>query len=131
MIYSQPRLATLIRRVRGGYLKIQGTWMPYEASHRSLTQKNHFINLLIQVALRLSRRSVFLSSSFPFHLMYTSQSCVVDSRGLDTIIRVSHPNLPKYSFPTDSYSRRPTFPSTCLSPDQPGYGQVVANGSTR
>ena len=30
MIESQPNLAPLIRRVRGGYLKIQGTWMPYE-----------------------------------------------------------------------------------------------------
>jgi hypothetical protein len=38
MIDSQPDLAPMIRRVRGGYLKIQGTWMPYE------------------VALRLSRR---------------------------------------------------------------------------
>ncbi|KAG2750924.1 DNA-binding domain of Mlu1-box binding protein MBP1, partial [Suillus brevipes Sb2] len=38
MIDSQPDLAPVIRRVRGGYLKIQGTWMPYE------------------VALRLSRR---------------------------------------------------------------------------
>jgi len=38
MIDSQPDLASMIRRVRGGYLKIQGTWMPYE------------------VALRLSRR---------------------------------------------------------------------------
>lgn len=27
--------------------------------------------------------------------------------------------------------RSPTFPSTCLSPDQPGYGQVVANSQTR
>lgn len=26
---------------------------------------------------------------------------------------------------------RPTFPSTCLSPDQPGYGQVVASGPSR
>ena len=33
MIDSQPDLAPLIRRVRGGYLKIQGTWMPYEVSH--------------------------------------------------------------------------------------------------
>lgn len=30
MLDSQPDLAPLIRRVRGGYLKIQGTWMPYE-----------------------------------------------------------------------------------------------------
>lgn len=33
MIDSQPDLAPLIRRVRGGYLKIQGTWMPYEVGH--------------------------------------------------------------------------------------------------
>jgi hypothetical protein len=26
---------------------------------------------------------------------------------------------------------RPTFPSTCLSPDQPGYGQVAPNGTGR
>jgi len=32
MIDSQPELASVIRRVRGGYLKIQGTWMPYEVS---------------------------------------------------------------------------------------------------
>lgn len=32
MIDSQPELAPVIRRVRGGYLKIQGTWMPYEVS---------------------------------------------------------------------------------------------------
>lgn len=32
MIDSQPDLAPVIRRVRGGYLKIQGTWMPYEVS---------------------------------------------------------------------------------------------------
>lgn len=30
MIESQPELETQLRRVRGGYLKIQGTWMPYE-----------------------------------------------------------------------------------------------------
>lgn len=43
MIDSQPDLAPVIRRVRGGYLKIQGTWMPYEVrisvsyiQHRSL-----------------------------------------------------------------------------------------------
>jgi hypothetical protein len=32
MLDSQPDLAPLIRRVRGGYLKIQGTWMPYEVN---------------------------------------------------------------------------------------------------
>ncbi|KZT40470.1 DNA-binding domain of Mlu1-box binding protein MBP1 [Sistotremastrum suecicum HHB10207 ss-3] len=32
MIESQPDLAPQLRRVRGGYLKIQGTWMPYEVA---------------------------------------------------------------------------------------------------
>ncbi|KAJ7576463.1 transcription regulator HTH, apses-type DNA-binding domain-containing protein [Mycena floridula] len=77
MIDSQPDLAPVIRRVRGGYLKIQGTWMPYE------------------VALRLSRRV-----AWPIR---------------DDLI-------PLFG---------PTFPSTCLSPDQPGYGQVVASGPGR
>ncbi|KAF8992368.1 hypothetical protein BDQ17DRAFT_1369616 [Cyathus striatus] len=77
MIDSQPDLAPLIRRVRGGYLKIQGTWMPYE------------------VALRLSRR-----------VAWTIRDDLIPLFG-------------------------PTFPSTCLSPDQPGYGQVVASGNGR
>ncbi|KAK7442504.1 hypothetical protein VKT23_016102 [Stygiomarasmius scandens] len=77
MIDSQPDLASMIRRVRGGYLKIQGTWMPYE------------------VALRLSRRV-----AWPIR---------------DDLV-------PLFG---------PTFPSTCLSPDQPGYGQVVASAPGR
>ncbi|KAG9316115.1 hypothetical protein JVU11DRAFT_3790 [Chiua virens] len=77
MIDSQPDLAPVIRRVRGGYLKIQGTWMPYE------------------VALRLSRRV-----AWPIR---------------DDLV-------PLFG---------PTFPSTCLSPDQPGYGQVVSTASGR
>ncbi|KAF8885480.1 transcription regulator HTH, apses-type DNA-binding domain-containing protein [Infundibulicybe gibba] len=77
MIDSQPELAPLIRRVRGGYLKIQGTWMPYE------------------VALRLSRRVAW---------------------------QIREDLIPLFG---------PTFPSTCLSPDQPGYGQVVASGPGR
>lgn len=32
MIESQPELESQLRRVRGGYLKIQGTWMPYEVT---------------------------------------------------------------------------------------------------
>jgi len=74
MIDSQPDLAPLIRRVRGGYLKIQGTWMPYE------------------VALKLSRR-----------VAWTIRDDLIPLFG-------------------------PTFPSTCLAPDQPGYGQVVPTG---
>ncbi|KAH7884887.1 transcription regulator HTH, apses-type DNA-binding domain-containing protein [Phlebopus sp. FC_14] len=77
MIDSQPDLAPVIRRVRGGYLKIQGTWMPYE------------------VALRLSRRV-----AWPIR---------------DDLV-------PLFG---------PTFPSTCLSPDQAGYGQVVSTAAGR
>lgn len=33
MLESQPELAPQLRRVRGGYLKIQGTWMPYEVCY--------------------------------------------------------------------------------------------------
>lgn len=32
MLDSMPELSPHIRRVRGGYLKIQGTWMKYEVS---------------------------------------------------------------------------------------------------
>ncbi|KAL5526692.1 hypothetical protein ACEPAF_8417 [Sanghuangporus sanghuang] len=73
MLESQPDLAPQLRRVRGGYLKIQGTWMPYE------------------VALRLARR-----------VAWTIREDLIPLFG-------------------------PTFPSTCLSPDQPGYGQILGN----
>ena len=62
MIDSQPDLAPLIRRVRGGYLKIQGTWMPYEVSHYYHYYCRHWKRIvtdalfLIKVALKLSRR---------------------------------------------------------------------------
>ncbi|TFK96689.1 hypothetical protein BDV98DRAFT_614303 [Pterulicium gracile] len=77
MIDSQPELASVIRRVRGGYLKIQGTWMPYEH------------------AIRLARRVAW---------------------------DIRHDLIPLFG---------PTFPDTCLSPDQPGYGQVVVGGGNR
>ncbi|KAF7311832.1 HTH APSES-type domain-containing protein [Mycena indigotica] len=77
MVDSQPELARVIRRVRGGYLKIQGTWMPFE------------------VALRLARRVAW---------------------------NIREDLVPLFG---------PTFPSTCLSPDQPGYGQVVASSGAR
>lgn len=44
MVDSKPELAGVIRRVRGGYLKIQGTWMPWN------------------VARELARRFAFLTS---------------------------------------------------------------------
>jgi hypothetical protein len=55
MVESQPDLANKIRRVRGGYLKIQGTWMPYEVDD-NLPFHRWDINYVCQVALRLSRR---------------------------------------------------------------------------
>lgn len=36
MIESQPELAGQIRKVRGGYLKIQGTWISYEVRAHSV-----------------------------------------------------------------------------------------------
>ena len=57
MIDSQPDLAQVIRRVRGGYLKIQGTWMPYEVGNDlSILLRTLFNQILVKVALRLSRR---------------------------------------------------------------------------
>jgi len=58
MIDSQPDLAPVIRRVRGGYLKIQGTWMPYEVCPSSRLHIETSADIFYQVALRLSRRSV-------------------------------------------------------------------------
>jgi hypothetical protein len=36
MLDNMPELSPHIRRVRGGYLKIQGTWMKYEVSIRCI-----------------------------------------------------------------------------------------------
>ncbi|KAH8829947.1 transcription regulator HTH, apses-type DNA-binding domain-containing protein [Flagelloscypha sp. PMI_526] len=77
MVDSHPNLSSVIRRVRGGYLKIQGTWMPYEN------------------ALDLARRV-----GWP----------------------IREDLVPLFG---------PTFPSTCLSPEQPGYGQVITPKTRR
>lgn len=55
MVESEPELAARIRRVRGGYLKIQGTWMPYEVGSCHFFDQR-LVTHLEQVALRLSRR---------------------------------------------------------------------------
>ncbi|KAM5544843.1 hypothetical protein V8D89_001741 [Ganoderma adspersum] len=75
IIDSQPDLAAQLRRVRGGYLKIQGTWMPYE------------------IALRLSRRVAW---------------------------PIRYDLVPLFG---------PTFPSSCLPPDDPGFGQIAKPGT--
>jgi len=66
MIDSQPDLAPLIKRVRGGYLKIQGTWMPYEVRWIfSLPQGHYRSSLTSGRAPTLSpvRESSFLIST--------------------------------------------------------------------
>lgn len=77
MVDSHPELASVIRRVRGGYLKIQGTWMPYE------------------VALRLARRVAW---------------------------PIREDLIPLFG---------PSFPDSCLSPDQPGYGKLLPTSGNR
>ncbi|CAE6438590.1 unnamed protein product [Rhizoctonia solani] len=72
ILESQPDLASKLRRVRGGYLKMQGTWMARD------------------VALELARRVAW---------------------------NIRYDLVPLFG---------PSFPDSCLSPDQPGYGKVVA-----
>lgn len=38
LIESQPSIAGSIRKIRGGYLKIQGTWLPFEIA-RTLARR--------------------------------------------------------------------------------------------
>jgi len=76
MIDSQPDLAPLIRRVRGGYLKIQGTWMPYEVSLFFIALLSCIgLNSLFSFPLATGRSQIvkkvnnFLVASFPLHLL--------------------------------------------------------------
>ena len=72
IIDSQPDLAPQLRRVRGGYLKIQGTWMPYE------------------IALRLARRSVvFAFHLVGYHLPANPQRCLAYTSRPRTFVWVS------------------------------------------
>ncbi|KAG8690611.1 hypothetical protein FRC11_010400 [Ceratobasidium sp. 423] len=96
MLESQPDLAPQLRRVRGGYLKIQGTWMPFE------------------VALKLARRVAWPIREDLVPLFGSVDIFIVAPSIVDFLI-----------------TSRPNFPSTCLSPDQPGYGQVVATSGKR
>ncbi|KAM0749180.1 hypothetical protein T439DRAFT_381575 [Meredithblackwellia eburnea MCA 4105] len=64
-------IAGMVRKVRGGYLKIQGTWLPYEVAHT------------------LAKR-----------VAYAIREDLVPLFG-------------------------PDFPSACLAPGQPGFGQLV------
>ncbi|KAL5638034.1 hypothetical protein ACGC1H_002339 [Rhizoctonia solani] len=71
ILESQPDLAGKLRRVRGGYLKMQGTWMARD------------------VAFELARRVAW---------------------------KIRYDLVPLFG---------PSFPDSCLSPDQPGYGKIV------
>lgn len=70
---NSPHLEPVIRRVRGGFLKIQGTWLPFP------------------VAKTLAARTCY-------HIRYAL--------------------IPVFG---------PAFPSSCLTPDQPGFGQLQLN----
>ncbi|KAG8684353.1 hypothetical protein FRC09_015441, partial [Ceratobasidium sp. 395] len=84
ILESQPDLASKLRRVRGGYLKMQGTWMA-----RDFLECDGQCDYPIKVALELARRVAW---NIRFDL------------------------VPLFG---------PSFPESCLSPDQPGYGKVV------
>ncbi|GAA5938550.1 Xbp1p [Sporobolomyces koalae] len=71
LIESQPEIAPVVRKIRGGLLEVQGTWLPFEIAKK--------------VAQRVA---------WPLR---------------DELIPVFGPS----------------FPSTCLSPDQPGFGDLV------
>ncbi|CAE7100752.1 unnamed protein product [Rhizoctonia solani] len=77
ILESQPDLASKLRRVRGGYLKMQGTWMARD------------------VALELARRVAW---------------------------NIRYDLVPLFG---------PSFPDSCLSPEQPGYGKVVPRPPTK
>lgn len=86
---------------------------------------------LFQVALKLSRRFVdlYLISRFYLKIIPESHSQYVMTWSL--YLGKSNPLFTKLPSLTATGSVRPTFPSTCLSPDQPGYGQVVASNPNR
>ncbi|KZV97406.1 DNA-binding domain of Mlu1-box binding protein MBP1 [Exidia glandulosa HHB12029] len=77
MVESIPELSSQLRRVRGGYLKIQGTWLPYE------------------YAVTLARR-----------VAWPIRDDLVPFFG-------------------------PSFPDSCLSPSDPGYGRVLPPSNNR
>ena len=37
LVEMQPEVGVLLKKVRGGYLKIQGTWLPYDVSASHLS----------------------------------------------------------------------------------------------
>ncbi|GAA5882154.1 hypothetical protein JCM1840_002030 [Sporobolomyces johnsonii] len=71
LIESQPTIAPLVRKIRGGILQVQGTWLPFE------------------IARKLSRRVAW---------------------------EIRHDLVPIFG---------PSFPSTCLAPGTPGFGDLV------
>lgn len=109
MVESQPDLAAQLRRVRGGYLKIQGTWMPYEVS-RPL----HSVSCMYSLQSSSGRTPTCTTvrSFTPFECTPTYI--------LITFHRVAWPIredlVPLFG---------PNFPETCLTPDQPGYGSII------
>jgi hypothetical protein len=61
MLEARPDWAPQVRRVRGGYLKIQGTWLPYEVCYLSLCTLSFQLRPRIDsvdVELPVSQRAV-------------------------------------------------------------------------
>jgi hypothetical protein len=110
MVESQPDLAAQLRRVRGGYLKIQGTWMPYEVS-RPLS----ILSLACTDPTRLPGRAATCATVRSFTAFEWTPAFI-----LIIFHRVAWPIredlVPLFG---------PNFPETCLTPDQPGYGSII------
>ena len=125
MIDSQPDLAPVIRRVRGGYLKIQGTWMPYEVSAPIMPFPPPSFPLRSHFACHAGMYLVVPTSL----LIIPFQCCLANTRRpCPALWVIPFPFCFALQF---TVPPSPTFPSTCLSPDQAGYGQVVATASGR
>ena len=129
MVESEPELAARIRRVRGGYLKIQGTWMPYEvgssypqptAGYSPRTGGSQTFSQVrsIFVLVRISKaehcqgwRGISATTLFPY-----SGTFVIFHR---------------FQLRLKTGRRRPTFPNTCIAPDQSGFGQIISGDARR
>lgn len=129
MVESEPELAARIRRVRGGYLKIQGTWMPYEVG------LGRYPRMTVGYSLQTGCSQTLSQVHPTFVLVYPAQT--KKSQGLRgtfamTLFPCSGTFMAFHCFQLclKACRYRPTFPNTCIAPDQPGFGQIIS-GDTR
>ena len=80
-----------------------------------------------EIALRLARRYIFLSTFTTFPPLTSCCSGWHGQSDMNSFLSLGMRFITSFGLIVNDISsaRRPTFPSTCLSPDQPGYGQVV------